>query len=231
MSATPLSIMSGMFFDPSTAFDRLRARTSSWLPLIAVTLGTALVYWWYYQTVDFGWLVDHTLAANPDFTDEQRESTRSMMTPAFITNSSLAATLIVTPISFAVFAIYYSIVGKITDTGLRYRDWFAFCVWTSVPRLLLLPLMAFQILTSDGRVAPEDLSMVSINTLFLQLPNSHPWAGFAAGLDLSVLWSCVLAVLGLRVWTGRSTGACIALCLLPLAIVYGGWAAKILVFG
>ena len=231
MSTTSLSVLSGMFYDPTTAFARLKTRSSSWLPLIAITLGTLLVYWWYYQTVDFSWLMDRTLAAKPDLTPEQRESTRSLMSPNVITRVSLVATLIITPLSFAVFAIYYSIVGKVTDTGLRYRDWFAFCVWTAVPRLLLLPLMAFQILTSDGRVALEDLSMVSFNTLFLHLPSSNPWAGLASGIDLSVVWSCVLAILGLRVWTGRSMGTCIVLCLLPLVLIYGVWAAGIVMFG
>ena len=93
-----------------------------------------------------------------------------------------------------------------------------------------MPLMALQIMTSGGRVAMEDLSMVSLNFLLLHLPVGHPWAGFFNSLDVPLLWSIVLTVIGLRVWTGRSLATCITVSVLPLVVIFGLWAAKIALF-
>jgi hypothetical protein len=60
---------------------------------------------------------------------------------------------------------------------------------------------------------------------------SSPWFGFATNLDLSSVWSIALAVLGLKAWTGRSTAACVTVAVLPYAVVYGIWAAKIAFLG
>jgi hypothetical protein len=45
------------------------------------------------------------------------------------------------------------------------------------------------------------------------------------------VWSIALAVLGLKAWTGRSTGACVTVAVLPYVLVYGIWAAKIAFLG
>lgn len=230
MSASAPAIMAEMFYDSRQSFARLADKSPVLLPLLAVTLGTALMYYWYFATVDFDWLVNHTLAASPDLTAQQREATREMLTLPMLMWSTVGMTLVLTPLLFALFAGYYLLAAKFLGSELGYGKWFALCVWTAVPRLLVLPLMALQILTSDGQIALEDLSMVSLNTLLLQLPNSNPWAALAAGIDLTIVWSCVLAVSGLRAWTGRSLGTCVFVVLFPLVLVYGLWAAKIAAF-
>jgi hypothetical protein len=153
-----------------------------------------------------------------------------MMTPALMTWSTVGFTVVITPLLFALFAFYYLMAGKFLGSEIGYGRWYAYCVWTAVPRLLVLPLMALQIVKSDGKVALEDLSMVSLNMLFFQLPHGHPWGAFANGFDLTVVWSVVLAVIGLRAWTGRSAGVCCGVALAPLVVVYGAWAAKIVAF-
>jgi hypothetical protein len=72
---------------------------------------------------------------------------------------------------------------------------------------------------------------VSLNYLLLHVPMSSPWFGFATNLDLTSVWSIALAVLGLKAWTGRSTGACVTAAVLPYVLVYGIWAAKIAFLG
>lgn len=230
MSANSTTIMAEMFYDSRQGFSRLDGRPALWLPLLAVTLGTALMYYWYFATVDFDWLISHTLAASPDLTDSQRDTARGMMTLSMMSWTTVGMTILLTPLTFAMFAVYYLMAGRFLGCEIGYARWFAFCVWTSVPRLLVLPLMALQIVTSHGQVALEDLSMVSLNALLLHLPNSSPWAGLASGIDLTIGWSCVLAVSGLRVWTRRSYAACTFIVLLPLVTLYGLWALKIAMF-
>jgi hypothetical protein len=60
---------------------------------------------------------------------------------------------------------------------------------------------------------------------------SHPWASLVGSVDLTMLWSIALAVIGLKAWTGRPTSTCVTVAVLPYVIVYGLWAAKIAILG
>ena len=131
----------------------------------------------------------------------------------------------------ALMGIYYLFAGKLLGVSFGYEKWFGFAAWTGVPRLLLVPLSALQILTSNGRVAPEDLDMVSINYLLLHLPASNSWAGLANSIDLVSLWSIALATIGLKAWTGRTTATCMMTASLPWVLFYGLWVAKIALLG
>lgn len=226
VAAIPLQI----FIEPSKAFAAIRERSHTWLPLLAVTLGCAAMIWWYFQTVDFAWLMNHTLSAQPDLTDEQRQAAQGMMSQSTMGWMAIAGTLIGTPLIYAVYALYYLLAGKFLGSDISFGKWFALTAWISLPRLLVFPLMAMQIMTSGGQVAMEDLTMTSLNFLVFQLPQSHPWAGFLSNIDLPMLWTVVLSVIGLRVWTNRSLATCITVTLLPLVIIFGIWAAKIAMF-
>ncbi|HEY0589713.1 MAG TPA: YIP1 family protein [Pseudoduganella sp.] len=230
MSNNVAAIPFQMFYEPGKAFTALREKSHAWLPLLALMIGSAAMMYWYFQTVDFPWMMEQTAAANPDLTDEQREAMKSMMSPATMTWTTLGGILIGTPLIYAVYALYFLLAGKFLGSEISYGKWFALTVWTSLPRLLVLPLMALQIMTSGGRVAMEDLSMVSLNFLLFQLPAGHPWAGLLSNIDLPLLWSAALTVVGLRVWTGRSLATCITIAVLPLALIFGVWAAKIALF-
>lgn len=231
MSNNAAAISFQMFYEPGKAFAALREKSHAWLPLLAIMIGTAGMMYWYFQTVDFPWMVDQAAAARPDMTAEEREAMHQVMSPTMMTWSALGGVLLGTPIAYALYALYYLLAGKFLGSDISYGKWFALTAWTSLPRLLVMPLMALQIMTSNGRVAMEDLSMVSLNFLLFQLPVGHPWGGFLNTLDLPLLWSAALTVIGLRVWTGRSLGTCITVSVLPLLVIFGAWAAKIAMFG
>jgi hypothetical protein len=208
MPTQALFDIGNVILEPTPTFARLKGKTSAWLPLlvlIVLSLGTAK--------------------------PEQRAAMERFLTPTSMLWSSSIGAVVGTLAALAVSALYYLIASKVMGVDIGYGKWFGFSVWTSVPRLLTLPLSALQIVTSHGRLAPEDLNMVSLNYLMFHLPLSHPWASLLGSLDLSSLWSIVLAVIGLKAWTGRSTGTCVLVALLPYVIVYGLWAAKIAFFG
>lgn len=230
MSTNAAAISLQMFYEPGKAFAALRDKSRGWLPLLAIMGGSAAIMYWYFQTVDFSWMIDQTAANTPDLTAEQREAMQKVMSPTVMTWSALGGILIGTPVVYALYALYYLLAGKFIGSDISYGKWFALTAWTSLPRLLVLPLMALQIMTSGGRVAMEDLSMVSLNYLLLQLPATHPWAGLFNSLDIPLLWSVVLTVIGLRVWTGRSLATCITISVLPVVVIFGLWAAKIALF-
>lgn len=231
MATQALFDIGNVFLEPTPTFARLKAKTNAWLPLlVSILLSLAVVYWWV-STLDFDWLRAHMLATHPTAKPEVREAMARAMTPKFMLWSSGISAVLGTLLIFAVAAVYYLLAGRVIGSPIGYGKWFGFAVWTSVPRLLAVPLSMLQIATSHGQLAPEDLNMVSLNYLLFHLPLSNPWAGLVGSLDLTTFWSMALATIGLKAWTGRPTGTCLAVVLLPYLVIYGLWAAKIAFFG
>jgi hypothetical protein len=231
MATQALFDIANVFLDPAPTFARLKVRTNAWLPLLVSILLTLAIMVWWVNTLDFNWLREHMLTTQPTAVPEARKAMENAITPKFMMWSSAITSVIGNLLIFAVTAIYYLLSGKVVGASINYAKWFGFAVWTSVPRLLILPLSALQIVTSHGRLAPEDLNIVSLNYLLFHLPMTHPWAGLVGSLDLSTVWSIALAVIGLKAWTGRSTGTCVTVAVLPYVIIYGLWAAKTAFFG
>jgi hypothetical protein len=231
MATQALFDIGNVILEPSPTFSRLKSKTNAWLPLLVlILLSLAITYWWI-STLDFPWLVEHMLAAQPKATPEMREAMTRFMTPTSMLWTSVIGAVLGTLVLMALTALYYLIAGKLMGVAIGYGKWFGFAVWTSVPSLLKFPLSALQIVTSHGRLAPEDLNMLSLNYLALHLPASNPWANLAGAIDLTVIWSIAIATIGLKAWTGRSTGTCVTVAVLPYLIIYGLWAAKIALIG
>jgi len=231
MATQPLFDIGNVILAPSPTFARLKDKPRPFIPLLVLILLTLAVSCWYVSSLDFAWFREHMLAAQGPMKPEARAAMAQFLTPKTMMWSSGAGAVLGTPLICAIVALYYLLAGKVMGTGIGYGKWFGFAVWTSIPRLLTVPLSVLQILTSGGRLAPEDMNMVSLNYLLLHVPMSSPWFGFATNLDLSSVWSIALAVLGLKAWTGRSTAACVTVAVLPYAVVYGIWAAKIAFLG
>jgi hypothetical protein len=231
MATQALFDIGNVFLEPSSTFARLKAKPSPWIPLLVlILLSLAISYWWI-ATLDFGWLREHMLATQPAAKPEARAAIERFLTPKTMMWTSGIGAVLGTLVMVTVTSLYYLAAGKVLGTGIGFGKWFGFVAWVSVPRLLLSPLSALQIMTSGGHVAPEDLDMVSLNYLLLHLPASSPWASFASSVDLVSVWCIVLATIGLKTWTGRSTATCVTVALLPYLIVYGLWAAKIALLG
>lgn len=215
-----------IFIEPGKAMDSVREKSMIWLPLLLLVLGSAVIQVWYYQVVDFPWLQDQMLSANPDMGPEQREAAKGFMSHGMMTIMAAVGTLVVIPIILLISAVYYLLAAKVIGNDLGFGKWFAFVVWTSVPSLLLLPAMAIQILTmSNGQLSPEALNPLSFNQLFFSLPNANPWAGLLNALNVASIWTTVVAVIGYRRWTDRGLGASTFIVLLPQIVIFGLWAA------
>lgn len=231
MATQALFDIGNVFLAPSPTFTRLKSKTNAWLPLVVSILLTLAIMVWWVDTLDFDWMREHMLASQPNAKPEVREAMAKFMTPKSMMWSTGISAVAGTLLIAAVTAVYYLLAGKVIGSPLGYGKWFGFAVWTSVPRLLALPLSALQIVTSHGQLAPEDLNMVSLNYLLFHLPLSNHWASLLGSLDLTTFWSMALATIGLKAWTGRPTGTCLTVVLLPYLVIYGLWAAKIAFLG
>lgn len=230
MSSSSLKVLGKIFYEPKEAFESLKNDSPVWLPLLSLSLLTAAVLYWYLSTVDFTWFIERMVNADPSAKPEARAAMRTMITPGFMTVSTVGWTLISIPALCALSALYFFIVSRLVGSDIRYGKWFSFAAWVGVPGLLALPLMAVQIVSGHGRIALEELNMLSLNFLVFHLSLGDAWMGLVNSLNLTMIWSAALTAVGLNAWTGRSTAFCVVMALLPLVVVYGAWAVKIAVF-
>lgn len=218
-----------ILYEPAAVFGRLRTHCSAWLPLLVfLGLNAAVLFWWG-ATADVAWQGQQLAAAAPDMSPQERAALDGPMVPALVMLAMQAGTVLSTLAATAVFALYFLLAGKTLNTDKGFGQWFGFVSWLSVPKLLLLPLMALQIVVSDGRVTVDNLNLASLASM-LHLDRSSPWFGLAVGLDFTAVWAIVLAAIGLRVWTGCSARAAVVTAVLPSAVIYGIWAAWIVLF-
>lgn len=230
MAASALSVLPQMFYEPKAAFESLKEKPNAWLILALMLVSTLAMFFWFYSVADFAFLVEHALSAQPDMKPDQREVMEKLFTKNTMMYMTLGLVAIGTPIILAVYALYLLIASKIMGSAIGYGKWFYFSIWISVPSLIGLPLMAMQIMTGNGTVPFEDLNMLSLNYLVFHFPVSHPWARMLGGVSLTTFWTMFLSFVGLRVWTGRSATACAIASVLPYAVIYGIWIAKLVFF-
>jgi len=221
-SRTPLAFF---FTEPYRAFAALKERPTFLFPLLLSVLGSAVVLVWYYSSVDIGWMIEQIINNTPDMKPEARVAMQQVMSRNVFLLTTLASIVIGVPIIAALQALYYMLVGKILNVGVGFKAWFGFVCWSSIPRILTLPLMVVQILRMEqGRLMPNELNIASLNYLVWQLPASNKWASFLSNVDLTILWSMVLLVVGWRVWSQRSWFVSTLAALLPHFLIFGGWA-------
>jgi hypothetical protein len=213
---------------PSTAFSALKEQPRFWFPLLAVCLSTAVVLFWYYSTVDIEWLKDRLLNANAnnaELTEQQRARASKFISGTFLTWSSVAGAIVVTLIVRALEAVYFSLAGNIANVRYKFQQWFALSCWTALPHLITTAAMAVYLLTAgSNQLGYEELSVLSLNELFFNKSITDKGFALLSGLTVLHPWAWWLTVVGVRAWSGRSWWFSSVFALVPIVLVYGGWA-------
>lgn len=225
-SANPLPHFINVLTSPTAAFNDLKQRTLLVYPLLAVVLVQALVVFYYYQVVDFPWLLDHTVANLPEDTPQQTRDaiveSQTMMGANVLGIISAASVAIVFPVIFVLFAGYLSLVSLARGDGIKFGQWFGLVCWSSVPGIVAGVASIIGIaLSEDGRIAQTDINPLTLNNLFFQLKEGETGASFLSTVDLSALWFMFLAATGYQTWTGKKTALSAIIALLPFLLFYG----------
>jgi hypothetical protein len=128
------------------------------------------------------------------------------------------------PIVSLLYALYYKIAGQVTGVSRSFRQWFSLNCWTSLPQVLAtLPGLLVLMATTNRQVGQSILSPLSLNELFFHRTMSQPGYAFLTSVNLVLLASLFLAVLSVRLWSGRSWFFCTVFTLLPTALIFGIW--------
>ena len=227
-NASPFSAIITMFYEPTKTFAAIEQRRAAWLPLILLMLTTGALMVWYFNTVDFAWLMDQMFSTIKD--PAAREKAARMMSRQAMQISGLGGALIGLPVVFALIGVYLMFVGKMYSKEFTFGKGFALAAWSSIPSLLALPLGAMQImLSSSGQMGFSDLNPLSLNTLFFHYPMGHPAGSLCDSVSVISIWSAVLMVIGFQVWAKVSRSAAVKVVAIPYAVIYGGWLAYALI--
>ena len=213
-----------MFTEPSRAFATVEKRSMVWLPVLLTLLGTSALLLWYFQSVDFAWLLDRMTATIPD--QAVREKAKDFMTRTTMQVSSVSGAVIATPLVYTLYAVYFLLVAKIKKLEFGFTKWFSFVAWSFVPGLLVLPLGAMQILmANNGQLGLDQLNPLTLNQLFFHIEMGRPWASLLDSINITSIWSAVLMVLGFQAWSKLSRTTSVIVVMLPLGVIYGIWGA------
>jgi hypothetical protein len=220
-----LGILQALVFEPRKAFTELAERPRILFPLLLLLAGTAGLVLWYYQVVDLAWLTDQQLRARGtarQLTDAQlQQVVKTASENAGITGVVAAiVTAIVLALLYALVSAYYLLAGKITNVQRSFRQWFSLACWTSMPSLLTVITGGVVLLmATNPQIQDADLRVLSLNSLLFHKAQGEPGYALLSYIGLPELLSIYLAIMGIRVWSGRSWLFSTIFALLPVAII------------
>lgn len=210
---------------PQAAFAAIKQRPNPWLPLLAVLLGTFIVQFTYLQVVDFPWLMDQTLqAGGADLTQAQRTEAVDNMTqipPSVLGALQGFSGALFVLIVYALVALYYTAISFATRDGIKYGQWLALIAWCSLPSVFGLIASLVNLQVTDARFLPsERLNPLAFGSLLDLSPQGATIVErILMSLDVTLLWSTVLQILGYQAFTQRSLVTSTIVVLGPLAVI------------
>jgi hypothetical protein len=223
--STTVGILTNIFTAPAIAFAAIKERPSPWLPLLVLIVGTFAVQFTYMQAVDLPWLIDQQLQqAGADITEEQRSQAVDAATqiPASVLGAIQGVSGgVVILIIYALIALYYTGVSFALNDKIKYQQWLALIAWCSLPAVFGLIASFVNLQVTDARFLPADqLNPLSFGSLLaLETQGATIVERILMQLDVTVLWSTVLQILGYQAFTQRSIVTSTVVVLGPLAVI------------
>lgn len=211
---------------PSEAFAEIQQRPSKLFPLTLIVVSTAAVMYWYFTIVDFDWYIDDTLAVanlNGAELEAAREQMAAMSQSTFkliSTSASVIGLLFV----YILQAGYLSLTSALSGSGQKFGNWFSLVLWTGLPYMLSIAgMIATLLLSPNGQLSSYQLDPLTLANLGMQSSNESLTTLFNM-LNLTMLWSLSLTVMGYRQWLDCSLVKAMAVVLAPYLLIVGVWA-------
>ncbi len=221
-----MSHLINIFLEPGKVFAELKTKPTFLVPALLVAVLTALAASVYFLTVDADWFANQQIQAiGAEMSKAEIDQVRKVMpgarTMVWITAPMVLLTVAIT---YAVFAFYYWLAGKVTGNPLNYRQGLSLAAWSGMPMVIGAVVALIAVYTSSPQSSFESMQLFNIDPLFVQLPMDHDWSRVAKSFSLLSLWTWFLAALGWKTWFRTGWGQALAVVLLPPVLIYGGMA-------
>jgi hypothetical protein len=219
-----LAILTNIITAPSGAFGAIKERPTAWLPLTILIVTYCAVSIAYTSSVDLAWLIDQQLQQAPNLTDAQRDQAVKAalrISPAVYGVIGAVGAAIFIPLLFALTSLYYTGVSFVTGDGVKYKQWFALASWCAIPIVFGIVAALVHVLAGDARfMRQEELNPFSFgNLLAIDMAGLTRLQRLLLNLDVTVVWSVVLSILGYQSFTKRSLAFSAAVVLGPIVVI------------
>ncbi len=216
---------------PGKALDEIKSHTSwLWWPLLITILLASGMFYYYYNWVDFPWLVEETIRQLPvESRAEGADSIRQFMQPDTSMWTTVTAVVVMTFVMYLIQATYFHLANKLsTGAEIAFGQWFSFSIWTGFVSVFGSLAAFVMMFTSDSnQLATENLAALSLNSLLVHASPGEPWFRWASSLTLINFWMIFLMSIGYARWTGASMMKSTIIAVLPWAAIFGIWATMI----
>lgn len=218
-----------MLTAPSEAFEHLRVKGRAWFPVLVIIIFAAAAWIYYYQVVDFDWAMEDLVTSTGGDMSKAQKAEIIKMYQSMGANKmllmSLGSIVIMVPIMFAIYGLYFLIASNIRNDNLVYSQCFTLAAWSSIVGSLSWIASMLQIAFASSNQIPQSaMKGLNLNDLILNLSNDHAWYTFASNFDLMILWSSALAAIGYKAWTNCKTTTAYVIGFIPAILIYGIWA-------
>lgn len=226
-SYSVLNAMVDIVAAPARALDEIKTHTY-WLgwPMVITIAIACGIFVYYYNWVDFPWLVEETIRQVPaENRAESAEAIRQFMDPGRSTWTTVVAVVIVSMIIYIFQASYLHLANKlVTGAEIGFGQWFSFSVWTSFVGVFGSLAAFITILMADSnQLAIHSLQVLSFNSLFVHAQPGDPLFTWASSLSLINIWTWVLMSIGYARWTGAEPAKSTVIAVLPWVMIFGAW--------
>lgn len=224
--AAYFSLFINVLTSPSEAFDELRKRPSTIVPLLLVMLVNVAIVSWYFSVLDFDWFVDDLLL-NGNIPDDQLDQARenfAQMTPAAFRLFAILGGSAAILVMYSVMAGYLTLSAALAGHSEKFRQWFSLVAWAGTVVLFSqLGMVVTLLLAPNGQIGQLDLDPTSLRNLGLR-PDSASLQQLFGSINLTMVWSLVLTILGYKQWLGMSAFKAALIVGAPYVLIFGGWA-------
>jgi hypothetical protein len=216
---------------PGKALDEIKLHTSwLWWPLLITILLACGLFAYFYNWVDFPWLVEETIRQMPaESRAEGAEAVRQFMQPTTSMWMSIAAVVIVTFLVYLLQATYLHLANKMmSGSDIGFGQWFSLSAWTGFVSVFgTLAAFIAMFLADSNQLSAEGLQVLSFNSLLLHAAPGEPWFRWASSWGLINIWSIFLLSLGYSRWTSSAMVKSSLIAALPWVAIFGIWAIMI----
>jgi len=226
-SYSVLNAMVDIVAAPARALDEIKTHTYWFGWPLVITLGLACgLFAYYYNWVDFAWLVEDTIRqVPPENRAESAEAIRQFMDPARSMWTTIVAIVIVSMIIYVIQASYLHLANKlITGADIGFGRWFSFSVWTSFVSIFgSLAAFVMLLMADSNQLATYHLQVLSFNSLLFHAQPGEPLFTWASSLGLINIWTWALMSIGYARWTGAELAKSTVIAVLPWVVIFGVW--------
>jgi hypothetical protein len=222
---SPIALFINMLTSPVEAFDELGRRPSKLVPLLLVIGLNALVIFWYFSSLDFDWFVDDTLR-NANIPEDQLDQARENMTqmgPAALRVFGILGSSVAILAIYTIQAAYLTQASAIAGYRQKFSQWFSLAAWTGIVVIFAQIGMAVTLaLDGNGQLGQYDLDPTTLRNLGIR-PDNPALERVLGSINLPMLWSLVLLILGHRRWLGTSLLKSVSIVSTPYLLIFGIW--------